>query len=84
MQKSNKIPEYPEVLYTGAHRRKLAVIDRDILYEESLNMLSQKQGGEIMRRITSLRLPGNGEVHWIRLIIIQYSFQNVIRNLRAK
>jgi phosphatidylserine/phosphatidylglycerophosphate/cardiolipin synthase-like enzyme len=29
------------VLYTGGHHRKLVIIDRKILYEGSLNVLSQ-------------------------------------------
>lgn len=44
------------VLLTGGHHRKLAVIDRKILYEGSLNILSQSDSCEIMRRITSERL----------------------------
>lgn len=41
------------VLFTGGHHRKLAIIDEDILYEGSLNILSQNASCEIMRRITS-------------------------------
>lgn len=41
------------VLFTGGHHRKLAVIDRQILWEGSLNILSQNDSCEIMRRITS-------------------------------
>lgn len=44
------------VLYTGGHHRKLIVIDRAILYEGSLNVLSQNDSCEIMRRIESTRL----------------------------
>jgi hypothetical protein len=40
------------VLYTVKHHRKLAVID-DILWEGSLNILSQNDSCEIMRRIAS-------------------------------
>lgn len=41
------------VLFTGGHHRKLAIIDRTILYEGSLNILSQNDSCEIMRRIDS-------------------------------
>lgn len=44
------------VLYTGGHHRKLVIIDRAILYEGSLNVLSQNDSCEIMRRIESTRL----------------------------
>lgn len=39
------------VLFTKGHHRKLAIIDDDILYEGSLNILSQNDSCEIMRRI---------------------------------
>ncbi len=39
------------VLFTSGHHRKLAIIDDDILYEGSLNILSQNDSCEIMRRI---------------------------------
>lgn len=39
------------LLCTGNHHRKLAIIDRKILWEGSLNILSQTQSREIMRRI---------------------------------
>lgn len=42
-----------DVLITGGHHRKLAIIDRQILYEGSLNILSQGDSCEIMRRIYS-------------------------------
>lgn len=45
-----------EVLITGGHHRKLAIIDRQILYEGSLNILSQNESCEIMRRIHSEQL----------------------------
>lgn len=45
-----------EVLITGGHHRKLAIIDRQILYEGSLNILSQNESCEIMRRIDSEHL----------------------------
>lgn len=41
------------VLFTGGHHRKLAIIDRQILYEGSLNILSQNDSCEVMRRIDS-------------------------------
>jgi hypothetical protein len=44
------------VLYTGNHHRKLAIIDRSILYEGSLNILSQNDSAEIMRRLVSKEL----------------------------
>lgn len=42
-----------DVLYTGGHHRKLAILDRTILWEGSLNILSQNDSCEIMRRINS-------------------------------
>lgn len=42
-----------EVLITGGHHRKLAIIDRQILYEGSLNILSQNDSCEVMRRVLS-------------------------------
>ena len=44
------------VLFTGGHHRKLAIIDRLILYEGSLNILSQNNSCEVMRRIKSTQL----------------------------
>lgn len=44
------------VLYTGGHHRKLVLIDRRILFEGSLNVLSQNNSSEIMRRIESVQL----------------------------
>jgi hypothetical protein len=44
------------VLYTGGHHRKIVVIDRRILFEGSLNVLSQSNSPEIMRRIESVQL----------------------------
>lgn len=41
------------VLYTGGHHRKLAILDKKILWEGSLNILSQSASCEIMRRIES-------------------------------
>lgn len=39
------------LLCAGNHHRKLAIIDRKILWEGSLNILSQAYSREIMRRI---------------------------------
>jgi len=39
------------LLCTGNHHRKLAIIDRKILWEGSLNILSQTHSREIMRRL---------------------------------
>ena len=38
-------------LCTGNHHRKLAIIDRNILWEGSLNILSQMKSREFMRRL---------------------------------
>jgi hypothetical protein len=45
-----------EILYTGNHHRKLAIVNRKILYEGSLNILSQSDSCEVMRRIESTGL----------------------------
>lgn len=39
------------LLCLGNHHRKLAILDRKVLWEGSLNILSQKHSREIMRRI---------------------------------
>lgn len=39
------------LLCVGNHHRKLAILDRKILWEGSLNILSQAHSREIMRRI---------------------------------
>lgn len=44
------------VLLKGFHHRKLAIIDQNILWEGSLNILSQTRSQEIMRRIESKKL----------------------------
>jgi hypothetical protein len=44
------------VVYTGGHHRKLVILDRSIVYEGSLNVLSQNSSSEIMRRIESVAL----------------------------
>jgi len=43
------------VLYTVGHHRKLAILDRKIVYEGSLNILSFNDSCEIMRKITSTK-----------------------------
>lgn len=43
------------VLMTVGHHRKVAVVD-DVLWEGSLNILSQNDSCELMRRIQSLEL----------------------------
>jgi hypothetical protein len=45
-----------QVLFTGKHHRKLAILDRNVLWEGSLNILSQSDSCEIMRRIESTPL----------------------------
>ncbi len=45
-----------EILFTGGHHRKFAIFDRKILYEGSLNILSQNDSSEIMRRTESVEL----------------------------
>ena len=42
-----------EVLMTVGHHRKIAIIDDEILYEGSLNILSQNDSCEMMRKIKS-------------------------------
>lgn len=44
------------VLYTGNHHRKIAIVDAIILWEGSLNILSQVDSCEFMRRIESVEL----------------------------
>ena len=39
------------VIYTDGHHRKLAIFDRKVLYKGSLNILSQNNSRETMRRI---------------------------------
>lgn len=41
------------VLYTVGHHRKLAIFDREVFYEGSLNILSFSDSCEIMRRVAS-------------------------------
>lgn len=44
------------LICAGNHHRKLAILDRNILWEGSLNILSQTYSREIMRRIDSKEL----------------------------
>ncbi|HSW97039.1 MAG TPA: phospholipase D-like domain-containing protein [Candidatus Saccharimonadales bacterium] len=44
------------LLVKGGHHRKLAMIDREVLWEGSLNILSQSNSREFMRRIESRQL----------------------------
>lgn len=42
-----------QIIYTKNHHRKIAVLDRNITWEGSLNILSQNNSCEIMRRTES-------------------------------
>lgn len=44
------------LLCTGNHHRKIAILDRQVLWEGSLNILSQAKSREIMRRIDSKKV----------------------------
>jgi len=44
------------VLYTGKPHRKLEIIDHEVLWEGSLNILSQSDSCEVMRRIISTEI----------------------------
>ena len=44
------------LLCVGNHHRKLAILDREVLWEGSLNILSQTKSREIMRRIENKEL----------------------------
>ena len=44
------------VLYTKGLHRKVVIIDRSIMYEGSLNILSQNESAELMRRVSSRQL----------------------------
>tara|TARA_B100001250_G_scaffold409988_1_gene435486 strand:+ start:837 stop:1283 length:447 start_codon:yes stop_codon:yes gene_type:complete len=44
------------VLYTSGHHRKLAIIDRRVIYEGSLNILSFNDSCEIMRKMVSVTI----------------------------
>lgn len=41
------------ILFTANHHRKIAIIDHRVLWEGSLNILSQNDSCEVMRRIAS-------------------------------
>ena len=41
------------ILVKGGHHRKIAIIDEEILWEGSLNILSQTRSKELMRRVIS-------------------------------
>lgn len=45
-----------QVIFTESLHRKTAVVDRNILWEGSLNILSQKDSREVMRRTESVKL----------------------------
>jgi phosphatidylserine/phosphatidylglycerophosphate/cardiolipin synthase-like enzyme len=56
MQSEEEIERFESIgvqtlLCTGNHHRKLAILDRKILWEGSLNILSQTRSREIMRRM---------------------------------
>lgn len=57
-----------EVFMTIGHHRKLAIIDDEIIWEGSLNILSQNDSCEIMRRIKSKKIVTN-TLAFIRLRI---------------
>lgn len=44
------------MLYTKGLHLKIEIIDRSIMYEGSLNILSQNDSAEIMRRVASKQL----------------------------
>lgn len=44
------------LLCIGNHHRKLAILDRKVLWEGSLNILSQNKSREIMRRMGNKKL----------------------------
>jgi hypothetical protein len=55
-----------KVLYTVKHHRKLAIIDEEVLWEGSLNILSQGDSCEVMRRTASNDLAWQ-MIHFIKL-----------------
>jgi len=54
------------VIFTESHHRKLAILDRSILWEGSLNILSQNDSREMMRRVESTKLAWQ-MVHFTKL-----------------
>lgn len=49
---------------SGNHHRKLAIIDREVLWEGSLNILSQTRIREVIRRIEGEDLTKADEIPW--------------------
>lgn len=61
MQAEAEIQKFEDIgvqvlLCIGNHHRKVVILDRKILWEGSLNILSQTRSREIMRRIESISL----------------------------
>jgi len=61
VQSESEIQRFEELgvqvlLCTGNHHRKIAIIDRKILWEGSLNILSQTKSREFMRRIEDQKI----------------------------
>jgi PLD-like domain len=54
------------ILFTGGHHRKLAIVDRTILWEGSLNILSYNESCEIMRRIDSTEV-AQSTINFLRI-----------------
>lgn len=54
------------IMLKGNHHRKLAIIDRKILWEGSLNILSYNHSQEIMRRIDGKEI-ANQMYHFLKL-----------------
>ena len=54
------------LLCTGNHHRKLAILDRKIIWEGSLNILSYNHSQEIMRRIDGKEI-ANQMYHFLKL-----------------
>lgn len=59
IQSESEVRKFEELgvqvlLCTGNHHRKLAILDRKLLWEGSLNILSQTNSREIMRRIDDI------------------------------
>lgn len=60
-----------KILFTGGHHRKLAILDRSILWEGSLNILSQNDSCEVMRRIDSAHL-ANQMLQFTKITLYMY------------
>lgn len=54
------------ILLRGYHHRKLAVIDRSVLWEGSLNILSYSSSLEVMRRIEGNKFASE-MIHFLKL-----------------